>query len=108
MTVNLWVDDVRPQPEGWLWVRSVDEAISVLSSAEVEFASLDHDLGEFEPLGGNGVAITDWLAEHGRWPSAGISVHSANPVGVRTMLATVDRYGPYPTSNGRTRTKAHA
>jgi hypothetical protein len=103
MTVKLWVDDVRPEPDGWTRAQSADEAIAVLSSCTVEFASLDHDLGEFASAGGNGVAITDWMAEHNCWPRQGVTVHSSNPVGVRTMLATVDRYGPYRVSAGRTR-----
>jgi hypothetical protein len=75
----------------------------VLATGGVEFASLDHDLGDFVSHGGNGVALTDWMAENDCWPRDGISIHSSNPVGVRTMLATVDRYGPYHASVGRTR-----
>ena len=104
MSIKLWLDDVRPTPDGWLGVRSVHEAIEVLSTTRVEFASLDHDLGEFASLGGNGVALTDWMAEHDCWPASGISVHSANPVGAQIMLATVDRYGPYVRAGARTRT----
>ncbi len=104
MSVHLWVDDVRPEPEGWVRAWSADEAIEVLSSGDVAFASLDHDLGVFASMGGDGAAITDWMAEHDSWPTTGIRVHSANPVGVRTMLATVDRYGPYADSVGPSRT----
>jgi hypothetical protein len=106
MSIKLWLDDVRPKPEGWTWVRSVQDAIAVLTTGTVEFASLDHDLGDFASSGGNGVALTDWMAENDCWPKDGISIHSSNPVGVRTMLATVDRYGPYRLSDGRTRTAA--
>jgi hypothetical protein len=40
--------------------------------------------------------LTDWLAEHDRWPSAGVRIHSRNNVGVPVMLATIDRYSPFP------------
>jgi len=106
MSIKLWLDDVRPRPEGWTWVQSVEDAITLLRTSAVEFASLDHDLGEYASNGGNGVALTDWMAENDCWPRSGIRIHSSNPVGVRTMLATVDRYGPYRPTGGRTRLAA--
>jgi hypothetical protein len=43
---RLWLDDLRPVPEGWTWVKTVGEAISLMESGDVTEASLDHDLGE--------------------------------------------------------------
>lgn len=103
MTIKLWVDDARPTPDGWVGVHSVRDAIRVMRTEEVEFASLDHDLGDFSVHGGDGVALTDWMARHGCWPAGGLAVHSANPVGAQTMLATVDRYGPYVRAGVRVR-----
>lgn len=94
----LWLDDLRPAPHGWVWVKSVNEAIEAVlcaSGRSITHMSLDHDLGEYAHDGGDGAIFTDWLAEHGHWP-AGIRVHSANPVGVAAMLSTVDRYSPLP------------
>lgn len=31
--MKLWIDDIRPAPEGYLWVKSVNEAIDVISTA---------------------------------------------------------------------------
>ena len=31
-TVNLWLDDVRPAPEGWLWVKTAQEAKEVFEN----------------------------------------------------------------------------
>ena len=49
MAVNVWLDDLdheqRPIPEGWLHVRTIDEAKEVLQSHNVQQLSLDHDLG---------------------------------------------------------------
>lgn len=42
---NLWLDDVRPAPEGWVWCKTTREAREVLMSRFVVEASLDHDLG---------------------------------------------------------------
>ena len=47
--VNVWLDDMdheqRPIPEGWLHVRTVEEAKHVLQTQQVQKLSLDHDLG---------------------------------------------------------------
>lgn len=93
----LWLDDNRPAPEGWVWCRSVNEAIAVASRDAVTHMSLDHDLGVYATDGGDGAMFTDWLADpaHDAWPATGIRVHSRNGVGVRTMLATIDRYSDF-------------
>ncbi len=50
--LNLWLDDIRDPldygKEGWTWVKTVEEAKSLLLGGEVENASLDHDLGACE------------------------------------------------------------
>lgn len=43
--MKLWLDDVRPAPEGWTWVKTVDEARARLVAGGVDHLSLDHDLG---------------------------------------------------------------
>ncbi len=93
--MKLWLDDIRTVPEGWVGAHSVDEAIRLMEAGEVEFASLDHDLGEYEPAGGDGIKLVLWMAEHEVWPTRGIRVHSANPVGSKDMLRTIARYCPY-------------
>ena len=64
---------------------------------------MDHDLGDFEPDGGDGYKLVQWMAEYEGWPSQGIRIHSANPPGMRRMLADIDHYGPYPAANGISR-----
>ena len=32
--MRLWLDDVRPAPKGWLWARSVNEAIELIELFE--------------------------------------------------------------------------
>lgn len=93
--VRLWVDDVRPSPEGWMWVKSVDDALRVLQTSTVVEASLDHDLGDYAIHGGDGYRIVDWMAENNIWPAEGVHVHSANPVGRERIQGVVERYGPY-------------
>jgi hypothetical protein len=98
--MKLWLDDIRPCPDGYLHACSVNEAIMLLEAHDCEYASLDHDLGDYAEDGGDGYRLVLWMAEHGRWPSKGIRVHSANPPGMRRMLADVDHYGPFPPNNG--------
>lgn len=49
--IDLWLDDVRPAPTGWVWVKTVDEAKAWLIQKDergqpvVRAMSLDHDLG---------------------------------------------------------------
>ena len=107
--VWLWLDDdleKRPTPAGWRRVMSSNETIAVLATEVVAYLSLDHDLGDYAHDGGDAKAVTDWLAEHRRWPVCGINVHSSNPIGMETMLRTIDTYSPYPIGYTRQRGSA--
>lgn len=44
--INLYVDDLRDCPEGFVLAKNVDEAIYYLENYTVRILSLDHDLGE--------------------------------------------------------------
>jgi hypothetical protein len=89
--LKLWLDDLRPAPEGWVWAKTVEEAIEVLEAGEVGEASLDYDMG----LGKrNGDALCLWMAENEVWPQT-LTVHSSNPPGARSMCRLIERHGPY-------------
>jgi hypothetical protein len=47
--INLYVDDLRDCPDGFVVARNVDEAIYYLENYKVNILSLDHDLGA-DPL----------------------------------------------------------
>lgn len=86
--VRLWVDDLRPAPEGWMWVESSRAAIAVLRTCDVVEMSLDHDLGGDDTTR----PVVLWLCENTeRWPLA-VHVHSANPVGVAWLRGMIVRY----------------
>ena len=73
--MKLWLDDVRPAPEGWVWKKSAKEALDAFrfsrdvsvgvemwakfSSYVITEASLDHDLG------GAPSKLYNWLAPTG-------------------------------------------
>jgi hypothetical protein len=91
--VKLWLDDVRPAPDGWVHVYTAPEAICYFAQGNVEEASLDHDLGPSDA--GTGYDVLLWVekamaafAWYGPMPK--IHVHSANPVGRNNMNAAIE------------------
>jgi len=98
--LKLWLDDVRPPPEGWTHGKTAEEVIEPLKTGQVIEASLDHDLGQDQP---KGRTVALWMAEHQVWPRDGISLHSMNSVGVEYMAGVIERYGPYERVLGRPR-----
>lgn len=93
--MKIWVDDIRPAPNGYETVRSVNEAISLITGAEeagteIELLDLDHDLGDYYPDGGDAIKLLDWLAE--RETFYPVKIHTANPVGRANMERMITRY----------------
>jgi hypothetical protein len=80
--VRLWLDDIRPMPEGYTHhARTASEAIALLAAGEVTHASLDHDLGEGD---GTGYEVAKWIAVNAIGGTLGpieLKCHSWNPVG---------------------------
>lgn len=97
----MWVDDVRPAPDGYMWCKSVNDAIYNIEEAEwyneyvvdviIELIDIDHDAGEYAVNGGDYIKLLDWLEETGR--SYPIRIHSMNPVGVENMRRIIQRNG---------------
>ena len=93
--MKLYVDDIRPAPEGWQQARTVTDAIRFLAmfGEQVTDISLDHDISYAVEVAGTqrpfpspenftAVAyfiISHWLSIDAKLPK--ITVHSANPVG---------------------------
>lgn len=44
MPMKLYIDDLRPCPEGWTLARTVTEAIRILATQDVTEVSIDHDI----------------------------------------------------------------
>jgi len=88
----LWLDDVRPAPDGWMHVKTAAHAISALTNFEYDKVSLDHDLGP--PEAGTGYDVLTWLETQvgqGLWdkPLPELLIHSANPVGRQNMQRAI-------------------
>lgn len=62
--MKLWIDDIKPAPEGYVWRKSVDEAIDLLSDLinfgidDIEVLDIGHDDSDYRKL-------LDWLEETG-------------------------------------------
>ena len=89
--VLLWLDDERPAPAGWTWVRTASEAIDWLSKGTVLEISMDHDLGDNE-VNGTGYGLICWIEEavaaRGFVPPS-IQIHSRNAAGRERMKRAV-------------------
>jgi hypothetical protein len=113
--MKLWLDDVRLPPEGWVWAKSYDEAVEILSNLDEELtdASLDHDLAfagmTFEQMDAlpqavymkglaeaekNGNHVIMWMYMHNVWPTKTITVHTANGPASARMMGNIRQYGP--------------
>ena len=102
--MKLWVDDVRPAPNGYVWYKSVNEAQKAIFNYEIMYAvsgckefykieliDIDHDAGDYASEGGDYIKLLDWLEETGRnYP---IRIHSMNPVGRENMRRIIQKNG---------------
>ena len=110
--MKIWVDDMRPAPNGYVWCNSVNDAINTIKLREarienilrsytpseirmkdlsIEVIDMDHDAGDYACYGGDYIKLLDWLEKTGRnYP---IRIHSQNPVGIQNMRAIIRRNG---------------
>ena len=101
--MKLWIDDVRPAPEGYIWLKTVNEAIRYIEIYGdyidfnnnlvdlIEIIDIDHDAGNYACYGGDYIKLLNWFEETGR--SYPIHIHSMNPVGVANMRQIIERNG---------------
>lgn len=89
--MRVWLDDERSAPDGWVRVRTVDQALELLRRGTVEEISLDNDLGEGEREGREVVTWLEEMAHAGNFDVVPdeILVHSANSVAAAHMRAGV-------------------
>ena len=96
--MKLWVDDIRPAPEGWYQARSVNVAKEMIigNYPNIEIISLDHDSGDYNCFSGDYINILKWLEEaeyqyNRKIVTFLIHIHSMNPVGVQNMRNIIQR-----------------
>lgn len=111
--MKIWVDDTRHAPEGWIWVKTVDDVWNTINSIyardffederEVIEISLDHDASdEYSKFGGDYIQILNKLEYYAHisadWDQYikkyfTFHIHSANPVGRENMRRIIKKNG---------------
>lgn len=100
--IKIWVDDIRPAPEGYYLIKTVDDCRYLLlrhmcpTALGVRYAieeiSLDHDAGDYVKYGGDYIKILDYMEELGI-NDISINLHTANPVGRENMRRIIKKNG---------------
>lgn len=94
MRIKLYLDDLRPTPEGHVCCRTAEEALVLIEQGIVEFISFDHDLGTEKTGYDVAKQIEEWVV-YGKIPMPRWHVHSANPVGaanITTAMRSAERF----------------
>ncbi len=93
--LKLWIDDLRPAPEGYQLVQSVNEFVKIVDEVGVDniaVVDIDHDAGDFQKDGGDYIRCLDYLEYVGAKDIC-VRLHSANPVGIANMRRIIKKNG---------------
>lgn len=93
--MKLWVDDIRPAPEGWVRAKTVTEAIRLIHTNPIEEVSLDHDIS-YKVSIGHGDArpfcapetfepVARFISVVRHYNDLKITLHTANAVAAKKM-----------------------
>lgn len=89
---NLYLDDLRPIPKGYIGLRSYVEFVAYITQNGLpDFISFDHDLG----LGESGFDCAKWLVNYclnNNVKLPGFAVHSQNPVGKKNIESLLENF----------------
>jgi len=92
---NLWLDDLRPMPSGFdIWAKTVEDAQKYILEGNIGFISFDNDLAQ-EKEGRHLATWIEELAFNGEIQKIGWKVHSANPIGAKSIeqaMTNADRF----------------
>lgn len=89
-----WVEFPQLSEGGWTWVKTVEEAQSIIEGGGVTFISFDNDLGQPK----EGIHLANWIEEkafNGELPRIGWEVHSKNTVrgpDIAIAMKNADRF----------------
>ncbi len=89
--VNVYLDDLRDCPKGFLLAKNIYEAIDILENNQVRILSLDHDLGmnqKTKELLPSGYDLVKYFCQNGLYADK-IYIHTDNPVGRENMYKTL-------------------
>jgi len=92
--MKIYLDDIRPIPDGFVGCRTANEAIHMIKTCDVTYISFDHDLGE-DKTGYDVACVIERLVVSGKIKMPGWNIHSANPVGaqrIKMALESAERF----------------
>ena len=85
MMMKLWIDDIRPAPDGFIWCKSVNQAKAAINAYEHQY-SCDNILIDLDNDAADYFKILDWLEEKNIVDTGYFfKIHSKNPVGIMKM-----------------------
>ena len=100
MKIKLWVDDIRPTPDGYTGFMTTNAALRFIHQNYniIDEISLDHDAGDCAKDGGDYINILREMQRLSRRHGFDFShikfrLHSANPVGVQNMRYILEDNG---------------
>lgn len=79
--INVYMDDIRHCPAGFVLARTVDECIALLDECEIGILSLDHDMGWNQPTGYD---VTKYIVAQNKYPRE-IYLHTSSAIGRSNM-----------------------
>ena len=101
MMMKLWIDDIRPAPDGFIWCKSVNQAKAAITAYEHQYSydniliDLDHDAGDYFNDGGDYFKILDWLEEKN------IVTRILMLISSDSCLCLINRFTPNKSIRGR-------
>jgi hypothetical protein len=92
--MKVFLDDERPTPEGFVRTYSVEETTKLLLTRQVQFISLDNDLGSMDH-NTEGYNILNWLEQEvfndPTFPIPEMVVHSSNASRAMSMRQAIKK-----------------
>lgn len=83
--MKLWIDDIRPAPDGFIWCKSINQAKAAITAYEHQY-SCDNILIDLDNDAADYFKILDWLEEKNIVDTGYFfKIHSKNPVGIMKM-----------------------
>ena len=83
--MKLWIDDIRPAPDGFIWCKSVNQAKAAITAYEHQY-SCDNILIDLDNDAADYFKILDWLEEKNIVDTGYFfKIHSKNPIGIMKM-----------------------
>lgn len=94
-SIEIWLDDEKDAPLGYVQCRSVNEAIRVIeycweNDIDIEVIDCDCDLGGYSSDDGDAIELLDWLVSQKFMPP--IELHAVDSIGRNGMQRVIDRF----------------